>query len=98
MGSLEAEGLKAKHERVAPKIITSKTMPGFTHLFEVSFESNPLNSQANQKIKVQAQPIEVLYHGATVIHLSKCFALPPEMQLSKYDYLPLKLNMPYTYI
>lgn len=82
MASFEAEGLKGKHDTVPVKMITSKTK-STTNLVEVYFENNPLNSQANQKIRIQAQPIEILYHGKTIVHLVRCFALPPEMQLSK---------------
>jgi hypothetical protein len=83
MSSLEAEGLQGKHDMSAVKFITSKTKSTTTNLLEVLFENNPLNSQASQKIVVQAQPIEVIYHGKTVVQLVRCFTLPPEMQLSK---------------
>jgi hypothetical protein len=83
MASFEAEGLKDKHDLPPVKMITSKTKSDSTNLLEVYFENNPLHSQANQKIRVHGQPIEIVYHGRTVVHLVRCFALPPEMQLSK---------------
>jgi hypothetical protein len=83
MQSLEADGMKGKNDKSPIKMITSKMSAGKKHLFQVFFESNPLDSQANQKVIIRGEPIEVVYHGPTIIHLAKCFTLPPEMQLSK---------------
>lgn len=85
MNSLEAEGMQGKLDKGPVKLITSKIKSNTTNLLKVLFEHNPMNSQASQKIDVQAQPIEIVYHGKTVVQLVRCFALPPEMQLSKYD-------------
>jgi len=87
MESLEAEGMTDLFHKTPVKIVTSKMSQGSNNLLVVSFENNPLNNQANQKIKVRGEPIEVLYHGPTVIHLAKCFALPPEMRLSKLVFM-----------
>ena len=52
-------------------------------LLQVTFENYPLDSEVDQRIRVRAEPVEIVYHAKTINEVAKCFSLPRSMQLSK---------------
>lgn len=46
-------------------------------LLSVLFETNPLDRLCDQRLKMTAQPLEMMYDAETVIRLSEVFK-PPE--------------------
>ncbi|ODN02737.1 Vacuolar protein sorting-associated protein 13A [Orchesella cincta] len=83
MASLNAVGMQTRPDVPAPVIVESKITKGETNLFHVQFEANPLNCNANQRIVVRGNPIEVVYDGKTVSELVNCFTLPSDAKLTR---------------
>lgn len=55
-----------------------------THsLLDVMFESNPIDKTCDQRVKVQSQPIQIVYNGETVIELLKVFQTQKTATLSQ---------------
>lgn len=52
-------------------------------LLDVMFESNPLDKSCDQRVKVQSQPIQIVYNGETVIQLLKVFQTQKTATLSQ---------------
>jgi vacuolar protein sorting-associated protein 13A/C len=50
---------------------------GKPSLLSVLFETNPLDRLCDQRVKMTAQPLEMMYDAETVIRLSDVFK-PPE--------------------
>ncbi|CAL8090191.1 unnamed protein product [Orchesella dallaii] len=82
MARLNAIGLQSRHDIPAPVIVESK-INDESNLFNVQFESNPLNCNADQRIVVRGNPIEVVYDGKTVAEMVNCFTLPADAKLTR---------------
>jgi vacuolar protein sorting-associated protein 13A/C len=52
-------------------------------LLDVMFESNPIDKGCDQRVKVQSQPIQIVYNGETVIQLLKVFQTQKTATLSQ---------------
>ncbi len=52
-------------------------------LLNVMFESNPIDKGCDQRVKVQSQPIQIVYDGETFIQLLKVFQTPKTTTLSQ---------------
>lgn len=80
MKELMVYGLQQK--QYLPVMIQSQHQT--THsLLDVMFESNPLDKACDQRVKVQSQPIQIVYNGETVIQLLKVFQTQKTATLSQ---------------
>lgn len=70
MKELQVFGLQ--HKQYLPVLVQSQ-LESKDSLLDVMFESNPLDKSCDQRIKVQSQPIQLVYNGDTIIQLMKVF-------------------------
>jgi vacuolar protein sorting-associated protein 13A/C len=56
---------------------------GRQNLVTVLFETNPLDRLCDQRLKVFAQALDMMYDAETVIRLSNIFKPPKELSLKK---------------
>lgn len=49
----------------------------------VEFESNPIDKECDQRVKVKSQPIQIVYDGETIIQLLKVFQTPKTATISQ---------------
>ncbi|XP_046904728.1 vacuolar protein sorting-associated protein 13A-like, partial [Hypomesus transpacificus] len=79
----EVTGLSSN--RVAPTLLSSRkaaTVTG-TPLLSILFETNPLDASADQRLKVESQPLEIIYDAITVNGMSAFFMPPDDLQLDE---------------
>ncbi|XP_050687793.1 intermembrane lipid transfer protein Vps13-like isoform X2 [Eriocheir sinensis] len=79
--SLTVEGYPV--EGPVPRLVTTETTTSGAPLLDVTFETNPLDKACDQRVKVVAQPIEVMYHAHTIIQISDVFAPPKDVSLQQ---------------
>lgn len=80
MRELTVYGLQQK--QYLPVMIQSQ-VESASSLLDVMFESNPIDNACDQRVKVQSQPIQIVYNGETVIQLLKVFQTPVTATLSQ---------------
>jgi vacuolar protein sorting-associated protein 13A/C len=80
MKELTVYGLQQK--QYLPVMIQSR-LESTGSLLDVMFESNPIDKSCDQRVKVQSQPIEIVYNGETVIQLLKVFQTQKTATLSQ---------------
>lgn len=80
MKELMVFGLQQK--QYLPVLIQSQ-LASTESLLDVMFESNPLDKLCDQRVKVQSQPIQIVYNGETVIQLLKVFQTQRTATLSQ---------------
>lgn len=80
MRELTVYGLQQK--QYLPVLIQSQ-LETTQSLLDVMFESNPLDKKCDQRVKVQSQPIQIVYNGETVIQLLKVFQTQKTATLSQ---------------
>ncbi|CAH2233181.1 jg13113 [Pararge aegeria aegeria] len=61
-----------------PQLVTSKEVSKDINLLNVLFETNPLDGACDQRVKVQARPLQIIYDAQTVIEIVKLFKPPTE--------------------
>uniref|UniRef100_A0A8K9UQ46 Vacuolar protein sorting 13 homolog A n=1 Tax=Oncorhynchus mykiss TaxID=8022 RepID=A0A8K9UQ46_ONCMY len=77
----EVTGLASN--RPAPTLLSSRkaaTVTG-TPLLDILFETNPLDESADQRLRVESQPLEIIYDAVTVNSMSAFFSPPDDLQL-----------------
>lgn len=80
MRELVVYGLQQK--QYLPVMVHSQ-LESTQSLLDVMFESNPLDKKCDQRVKVQSQPIQIVYNGETVIQLLKVFQTQKTATLSQ---------------
>lgn len=80
MQELMVYGLQQK--QYLPVMIQSQ-LESTNCLLDVMFESNPIDKSCDQRVKVQSQPIQIIYNGETVIQLLKVFQTQKTATLSQ---------------
>lgn len=80
MQELMVYGLQQK--QYLPVMIQSQ-LETTNSLLDVMFESNPIDKSCDQRVKVQSQPIHIVYNGETVIQLLKVFQTQKTATLSQ---------------
>lgn len=80
MQELLVYGLQQK--QYLPVMIQSQ-VESTQSLLDVMFESNPIDKTCDQRVKVQSQPIQIVYNGETVIQLLKVFQTQKTTTLSQ---------------
>lgn len=55
------------------------------NLLDIFFETNPLDSQCDQRIKVVARPLQIIYDAETIISLLDTFQPPTDVNLSTLE-------------
>lgn len=82
MEELALTGLE--QDGAAPTIIKSK-ISNENNLLDIFFETNPLDKQCDQRIKVTARPLEIIYDAETILKLMKVFVPQQQVNLSELE-------------
>lgn len=82
MKELALTGLE--HEGIAPTIIKSKISDQH-NLLDIFFETNPLDKECDQRIKVTARPLEIVYDAETILKLMGVFVPQQQVNLSELE-------------
>ncbi|KAI5632189.1 repeating coiled region of VPS13 domain-containing protein [Phthorimaea operculella] len=61
-----------------PAMVVSKEVAHDVHLLNIMFETNPLDQSADQRVKVAARPLQIVYDAQTVIRIVEVFKPPEE--------------------
>ncbi|CAK1598970.1 unnamed protein product [Parnassius mnemosyne] len=61
-----------------PEMVTSQEVTKDANLLNVVFETNPLDGKCDQRVKVLAQPLQIVYDAQTVIEIVNVFKPPSE--------------------
>lgn len=56
-----------------PNLVTSKEVTQNVNLLNVTFETNPLDGLCDQRVKVVARPLQIVYDAQTVIEIVNVF-------------------------
>ncbi|CAB3239394.1 unnamed protein product [Arctia plantaginis] len=56
-----------------PQLVSSKEVTQDMNLLNVMFETNPLDGLCDQRVKVQARPLQIVYDAQTVIEIVNVF-------------------------
>ncbi|XP_066567209.1 intermembrane lipid transfer protein VPS13A isoform X2 [Amia ocellicauda] len=83
LNSFEVTGLK--RNTLTPVLLSSRNVVTETHgpLLSVMFETNPLDRPADQVLRVESQPLEIVYDALTVNSMAEFFMPPQDLQLDE---------------
>ncbi|XP_019410461.1 PREDICTED: vacuolar protein sorting-associated protein 13A isoform X1 [Crocodylus porosus] len=83
ISSFEVMGMS--REKFIPCLLSSRTVcsENDTSLLSIMFETNPLDEKADQKIRIEAQPLEIIYDARTVNSLVDFFRPPKDVHLEQ---------------
>ncbi|XP_028027252.1 vacuolar protein sorting-associated protein 13 isoform X3 [Bombyx mandarina] len=76
MQSFSVTGVQ--QDEFLPKLVTSKEVTNDVNLLNVVFETNPLDGACDQRVKVSAKPLQIVYDAQTVIEIVNVFKPPTE--------------------
>ncbi|KAH8237095.1 hypothetical protein KR038_004232 [Drosophila bunnanda] len=82
MRELKATGLMSGEN--TPLLIESKITDEF-NLLDVFFETNPLDKKCDQRVKMVARPLQIVYDAPTVLALIAAFQRPEDVTLSRFE-------------
>ncbi|XP_026840774.1 vacuolar protein sorting-associated protein 13 [Drosophila persimilis] len=67
-----------------PMIVESKITDEF-NLLDIFFETNPLDGLCDQRVKIVARPLQIIYDAETILNLISVFQPPKDMTLSRFE-------------
>ncbi|KAK7070439.1 hypothetical protein SK128_013369 [Halocaridina rubra] len=77
MKTFRVEGFSMSDKK--PQMVSSEGSP----LLEVMFETNPEDGECDQRLRVAAQPLEVIYDAVTINQLEQVFQPPQNISLQQ---------------
>ncbi|XP_043102019.1 vacuolar protein sorting-associated protein 13A isoform X3 [Puntigrus tetrazona] len=86
LSSFEVTGLP--RGKSAPILLSPRHVEGMKDmmkdtLLNLMFETNPLDASADQKLRIESQPLEIIYDAMTVNSMSAFFMPPKDLQLDE---------------
>lgn len=72
-----------QQQKFLPVLVQSQIESTSDCLLDVMFENNPIDKACDQRVKIQSQPIQIVYDGETIIQLMKVFQTPRTATLSQ---------------
>ncbi|NXA51596.1 VP13A protein, partial [Nothocercus julius] len=83
ISSLEVTGMS--QEKCTPCLLSSRTVysDNSTSLLSIMFETNPLDEKADQRLRIESQPLEIIYDARTVNNLVDFFRPPKDVHLEQ---------------
>ncbi|XP_078070643.1 intermembrane lipid transfer protein VPS13A isoform X2 [Mustelus asterias] len=83
ISTLEVTGLPQKNDK--PLLLSSRGVLTENEdvLLRIMFEINPLDERADQRLKVESRPLEIVYDARTVNRLVDFFRPPTDVQLEE---------------
>ncbi|XP_050185629.1 intermembrane lipid transfer protein VPS13A isoform X1 [Myiozetetes cayanensis] len=81
--SLEVTG--TAQDKCTPCLLSSRTAYSdeSTSLLSIMFETNPLDEKADQRLRIESQPLEIVYDAMTVNNLVDFFRPPKDVSLEQ---------------
>uniref|UniRef100_A0A8C3L0T2 Vacuolar protein sorting 13 homolog A n=1 Tax=Chrysolophus pictus TaxID=9089 RepID=A0A8C3L0T2_CHRPC len=81
--SLEVTGMS--QENCTPCLLSSRTVysDNSTSLLSIMFETNPLDEGADQRLRIESQPLEIIYDARTINSLVDFFRPPKDVHLEQ---------------
>uniref|UniRef100_A0A8B9FYW9 Vacuolar protein sorting 13 homolog A n=1 Tax=Amazona collaria TaxID=241587 RepID=A0A8B9FYW9_9PSIT len=81
--SLEVTGMS--REKCTPCLLSSRTVYSdeSTSLLSIMFETNPLDEKADQRLRIESQPLEIIYDAMTINSLVDFFKPPKDVHLEQ---------------
>ncbi|KAJ7410929.1 hypothetical protein BTVI_51721 [Pitangus sulphuratus] len=81
--SLEVTG--TAQDKCTPCLLSSRTAYSdeSTSLLSIMFETNPLDEKADQRLRIESQPLEIVYDAVTVNNLVDFFRPPKDVRLEQ---------------
>ncbi|XP_010193034.1 PREDICTED: vacuolar protein sorting-associated protein 13A-like, partial [Mesitornis unicolor] len=81
--SLEVTGMS--REKCKPCLLSSRTVYSdkSTSLLSIMFETNPLDEKADQRLRIESQPLEIVYDAMTINSLVDFFRPPKDVHLEQ---------------
>ncbi|XP_054253456.1 intermembrane lipid transfer protein VPS13A [Indicator indicator] len=81
--SLEVTGVS--REKCTPCLLSSRTIYSdkSTSLLSIMFETNPLDEKADQRLRIESQPLEIVYDAMTINSLVDFFRPPKDVHLEQ---------------
>ncbi|XP_053604237.1 intermembrane lipid transfer protein Vps13 isoform X1 [Plodia interpunctella] len=67
-----------EQEDFVPQLVISKEVTQDINLLNVVFETKPLDGKCDQRVKVSARPLQIVYDAQTVIEIVEVFKPPTE--------------------
>ncbi|CAH2294187.1 vacuolar sorting-associated 13A isoform X1 [Pelobates cultripes] len=83
IGTFEATG--TRQEKSVPCLLSSRNivMENNVSLLSLMFETNPLDELADQRLRVESQPLEIIYDAKTINSLADFFRPPQNVHLEQ---------------
>nr|XP_015222054.1 PREDICTED: vacuolar protein sorting-associated protein 13A [Lepisosteus oculatus] len=83
LSSFEVTGLP--RNKLVPTLLSSRNvaLENKNPLLSVMFETNPVDESADQRLRIESQPLEIVYDALTVNSMSDFFRPPEELQLDE---------------
>ncbi|XP_074850841.1 intermembrane lipid transfer protein VPS13A isoform X2 [Carettochelys insculpta] len=83
ISTFEVTGMS--QEKYIPCLLSSRTIhsENNTSLLSIMFETNPLDTKADQKLRIESQPLEIIYDARTVNSLVDFFRPPKDVHLEQ---------------
>uniref|UniRef100_A0A663N0L2 Vacuolar protein sorting 13 homolog A n=1 Tax=Athene cunicularia TaxID=194338 RepID=A0A663N0L2_ATHCN len=81
--SLEVTGMS--RDKCTPCLLSSRTVYSdkSTSLLSIMFETNPLDEKADQRLRIESQPLEIVYDAVTINSLVDFFRPPKDVHLEQ---------------
>uniref|UniRef100_A0A8C0C1W7 Vacuolar protein sorting 13 homolog A n=1 Tax=Buteo japonicus TaxID=224669 RepID=A0A8C0C1W7_9AVES len=81
--SLDVTGMS--REKCTPCLLSSRTVYSdkSTSLLSIMFETNPLDEKADQRLRIESQPLEIVYDAMTINSLVDFFRPPKDVHLEQ---------------
>ncbi|XP_043195691.1 vacuolar protein sorting-associated protein 13-like [Amphibalanus amphitrite] len=67
----------------SPAIASTRSGSASAALLTAMFETNPLDGECDQRLRMRSQPVEMVYHAETLGRLAAVFRPPRHVQLSQ---------------
>ncbi|XP_034653735.1 vacuolar protein sorting-associated protein 13 [Drosophila subobscura] len=67
-----------------PTLVESKITDEF-NLLDIFFETNPLDGLCDQRVKIVARPLQIIYDAETILKLISVFQPPKDVTLSRFE-------------
>nr|XP_033782936.1 vacuolar protein sorting-associated protein 13A isoform X2 [Geotrypetes seraphini] len=83
ISTFEVTGMQ--QEKSVPCLLSSRNVMSEKNesLLSIMFETNPLDADANQKFRVESQPLEMIYDAKTINNLVDFFRPPQDVHLEQ---------------
>ncbi|XP_067424979.1 intermembrane lipid transfer protein VPS13A isoform X2 [Emydura macquarii macquarii] len=83
ISTFEVTGMS--QEKFVPCLLSSRTVhsENDTSLLSIMFETNPLDEKADQKLRIESRPLEIIYDARTVNSLVGFFRPPKDVHLEQ---------------